>query len=186
MTPITQPDQVDRYRELASKMMLAQDECEFNFEWVRDHGWKVVPKEAAARLPKDDLSRLTSVLSANGYSSCIAIITEAGYLQPLGPTNRLLGDMPTCYRISVNEADFQSVNGELGLFRFLLTDEERSWAISCNEWYNLYAGKPDLVAALVGEPIEQAHHEFFEFASELAKGNSDEPLMQIARRYASL
>jgi len=186
MTPITEQSQVEHYRERVSGMMLAQEECEFNPDWIHGHGWKVVPMESAARLPKEDISRLVSVLSGNGYSSCVAVITEAGYIQPLSPSNRLLGDMPTCYLVSINEADFQQVNRELGPFRFLLTDETCSWAISCNEWYNLFAGKPDLLAALLGEPIEQAQREFLEFVSELAKGNADDPLMRVARHYAAL
>ena len=188
MTPLTEPEQVERYRKLIGEMMLSQEheECEFNPDWVHDNGWKVVPMESAARLPKNVIPRIVSVLKGKGYINCVAIVTEPGYLQPLGPSNQLLGDMPTCYLVSIDEADFQETNRELGPFRFLLTDEDRSWAISCNEWYNLFASKPDLLEAMLGKPILEAQQEFMDFASQLAKGNTDEPLVRVARRYAAL
>jgi hypothetical protein len=59
-------------------------------------------------------------------------------------------------------------------------------AISCNERYNLFAGKPELVRALLGKPTEQARQEFLEFASLLTKSKEDEPLLQVAKHYATL
>src|SRR6266498_3736159 len=183
MTPITEQLQVDRYRKLVREMMLTleHEECEFNPDWVHDHGWKVVPVESMARIPKDDIPRIVSVLKGRGYNSCVAVVTESGYLQPLGPSNHLLGDMPTCYLVSIDEADLQELNRELGPFRFQLTDDDRSWAISCNEWYNLFASKPDLLEAMLGKPIQKAQEEFMEFASQLARGNTDETLVRVAR-----
>lgn len=186
MTPITEPSQVERYRKLVREMMLAQDECEFNPDWIHEHGWKVAPMESAARLPAGDTAQLVSVLREEGCASCVAVVTEAGYLGALTPDNELLGDMPTCYLVSVDEADFQRVNRELGPFRFLLTDESLSWAISCNEWYNLFASKPSFLAALLGESVEQAQQRFLAFVSELAGEKADEPLMRVAQHYAAL
>lgn len=186
MTPITEPSQVEQCRTFAAEMMLAEDESEFNPDWVYEHGWKVAPVESAARIPAADIARLVSVLREKGCANCIAVLTEAGCLQPLTQDNQLSGEMPTCYLVSVDEADLQRVNREPGPFRFLLTDELRSWAISCNEWYNLFASKPDLPAALLGESVDQAQRRFPEFASELADGKADEPLMKVALHYAAL
>jgi len=94
--------------------------------------------------------------------------------------------MPACYQVSVDEADPRELKRQLGLFRFIAAAENRSWAILCNEWYNLFAGSQDLVEALLGDPVEKARQEFLEFASPMAKGNADEPLMPVARHYATL
>jgi hypothetical protein len=80
--------------------------------------------------------------------------------------------MPTCYGLSVDETDFRELNRQLGPFRFVLTDENHSWAISCNEWYNLFGAKPELLEGLLGKPVEQVRQEFQEFASLLAKGKA--------------
>ncbi len=93
--------------------------------------------------------------------------------------------MPICYLLSVDEADFQEFNRQLGPFRFLITADDRSWAISCTEWYNLFAAKPELLEAMLGKPIEQARLDYFRFASELAK-QPDDPLLRVALRYATL
>jgi hypothetical protein len=188
MSPINDPKQVEHYRELVREMMLPQEGKEYEFDsvWVSSRGWKVVPVESAVRLPKDDIPRLVSVLAGAGYTRCIAVTNEAGYTRPLGPGNQLLGDIPTCYLLSVEEADFREFNRQLGPFRSVLTSQDRDWAISCNEWYNLFAGKRDLVEALLGKAIGQARTEFLEFASLLAKGNTDEPLMRTAQHYAAL
>jgi hypothetical protein len=37
----------------------------------------------------------------------------------------------------------------------------------------MFAGRTDLLEALLGGPIEQARREFLEFASVLAEGNAD-------------
>jgi hypothetical protein len=93
---------------------------------------------------------------------------------------------PSCYRLAISEEDLIDFNRECGPFRYVLTDAERLWAISCNEWYNLFGAKPDLVEALLGEPIAEAREEFLAFASLMAKADPDEPLMQVAHRYAAL
>jgi len=174
MTPIAEPSQLERYRHLLSEMMLPLDQCEFSPDWVREHGWKVVPVESMARLPQPDIPRLVSVLNDAGSSQCVALATEP------------LGEMPMCYAVSVEAADLREVNRELGPFRFLLSDDGHSWAISCTEWYNLFAGKPELLEAMLGKPIDQARQDYIRFASELAKDQPDEPLLKVAAQYASL
>jgi hypothetical protein len=175
MQPVTDPVQLQRYRNLVVEMTVQreQEECEFDPEWVRTQGWKVVPVESAARIPPADIPRLVGVLSGLGCKRCVVVATEP------------LGDMPNCYLLSVQESELRELNRVLGVFRFMLTDENRSWAISCNEWYNLFGSTPELLEKLLGKPIEEARAEYLRFASELAH-SSDEPLLRVAKHYASL
>jgi hypothetical protein len=190
MKPIKDSTRVENYGRLVREMMLTQsgEECEFNTDWIRSHDWKVVPVESMARLPEPDIPRIVSTLREAGYAQCLAIFNEPGYSQrlPVTVASEPPSDMATCYLLSVDEADFRQFNRELGPFRSVLTTENRSWAISCNEWYNLFAGKPEFLKTLLGKSIEQAQREFLELASSLAKGKANEPLLQIAKRYASL
>ena len=173
--PITEPEEVERYHALIRPMMRDEihREYEFSAKWIRDHRWKVVPVEEGGRFNPEQRNAIISALSTAGFTECLAIATES------------LGEMPTCYRVPIDESGFQDFNRECGIFRFVLTDEKRSWAISCNEWYNLYAGEPELVEAMLGKSIEQARSEFFEFALLLAKP-PDDALVQVAQRYAEL
>lgn len=175
MKPIIEPSMSSHCYELLREMMSGDTESDYEFrpEWIRDRGWKVVPVESMARIPRPDIPRITSALNSAGFWECLAIATED------------LGDMPTCYALSVTEEDFLELNRELGPFRFLLTDETRSWAISCNEYYNLFAGKPELIEAVLGEPIQSAERKFLEFAMSLADGDPTYPLLSIAKRYAA-
>jgi len=190
MKPITDPARVERYGALLREMMLTEKgrECEFNPDWVRGHGWGIVPVESGMRLADDAIPQLVSALKGAGYTECFAAFNEPGYVQrlPLNVASEPPSDMATCHLLSVDEAEFREFNRVLGPFRSVLTTEDRSWAISCNEWYNLFGAKSKLLEALLGKPIEEARREFFDFASLLAQGKPDEPLLQVARRYAAL
>ena len=188
MIPITEAGQVARYGGLFGEMMLKRDgeECEFSPAWLSNHGWMVVPAESMARIPPADIPRIVAALRELGYASCTAVFNEPGYIRALPafvPTDPP-SNMPTCYRVTVDEADFGELNRTLGLFRFILAAEDRSWAISCTEWYNLFAGAESFLEALLGRPIERARQEFMQFASLMARGNSGDPLVQTALRYA--
>lgn len=61
-----------------------------------------------------------------------------------------------------------------------------SWAISCTEWYNLFAAQPDLLEAILGKPVQQARDEYVRFASGLADAETDEQLLKVAAQYAAL
>lgn len=177
MTPITQPETADRYRRLAAEMMLPRDSdrCEFNPVWIRSQGWKVVPAEqGGGHFVLTEISRIVLALNQAGYDSCIAIATE-----PLDD------QMPDCYALHISEGDFRDFNGELGPFRFLLMGEQRSWAISCTEWYNLFAGPLELVESMMGKTVDQARQDYLAFALEIAT-QPDEPLVKMAEHYCSL
>lgn len=189
MIPITNPNQTSRLRGLIMEMMVMEEgeECEFNPKWIRAHNWKVVPAESMARLPEPDIPRIVRALKAANYHEGVAIYNEPGSIQAM--TIMVESDPPdilsTCYQVSVNEGDFLELNRVFGPFRFLLTTETRSWAISCNEWYNLFAGPSELLEAMLGKSIPKAREKYLSFATALAKG-PNEPLLEVARRYADL
>jgi hypothetical protein len=189
MQPIKDPTRVEHYGSLLRDMMLTRsgEECEFNPDWIRSHGWKVVPVESMARIPVPDIPRIVSVLNGAGFTRCLAVFNEPGYIQslPIVVASDPPGDMTTCYLLSVDEADFREFNRELGPFRSVLTTDDLAWAISCNEWYNLFAGKTELLEAMLGNSIEQARRDYLKFASGPAK-DPDESLLLVAKHYAAL
>lgn len=191
MRPITDPTRIEHYSAFLREMMLTEKgrECEFNPDWVRNNGWKIVPVESAMRIPDGDIPLLVSALKGAHYTECLAVFNEPGYIQRLPPVvaSQPPGRMSTCHLLSVEESEFREFNRELGPFRSVLTTEDRSWAISCTEWYNLFGAKPELLESLLGKPIEQARGEFLEYASLLAAGQDpDESALQIAKQYAAL
>lgn len=191
MKPIRDQKQVEHYGKLLREMMLTEEgrETEFNPEWVHSHGWKVVPVESGWRLPAEHIPRLVSVLRGAGYTHCVAVYNEPGYIQDLPVLTRIQppSDMTTCQLVAVDEADFEEFNRGLSAFRSVLTTEDGFWALSTHEWYSLFAGTPATVEAILGESIEKAEQEFLEYASVLAGGQSpDKSILQIAKLYAAL
>jgi hypothetical protein len=177
MKPIAAKTEVEHYQALAREMTLADARRGYDFddEWVRRHDWKVVPVEDASHFAPEQIADVVTALRAAGYCECVAVATE-----PLDPA-------PTCYWLSVSEEDLQNFNKEWGAFRFLLTDADRNWAISCNEWFNLFAGPSGLLEAMLGKSIEDAREVFLEYASLLASGqHPDESSLKAAHHYASL
>lgn len=176
MQPITDPIAIERCRDLLRRMMENQSTRTYDFDvgWVRSRGWKVVPVEDTGHFAPVEIAVIVPALREVGYMECFAIASE-----PTDPA-------PSCYRVPVTEEGLHDFNSECGYLRYVLTDENRSWAISCNEWYNLFAAKPDLLERLLGAPIDQARQEFAQFASMLARGNPDEPLVRVAERYAAV
>jgi hypothetical protein len=120
MKPIRDATRVEHYGVLLREMMLAEEgqECEFSPDWVRNHGWRVVPTESMARIPVPDIPRIVSTLTRAGYTECIAIFSEPGYIRhlPLTIASDPPSEMATCHLVSVDEADFQNFNRELGRF----------------------------------------------------------------------
>lgn len=163
--------EVKKYRELVSEMTV--DRIQFRPEWVHQKGWKVVPVETGMSFSEEDIKNIVSGLRRLGFSQCFAIATEA--LDPL----------PMCYALEITEEDFREFNRNCGLFLFFITDEQQSWAISCNNNYNLFAGNPELLEAMLGKPIDEAREEYLSFATMLAK-EPDEPLLRVAKHYAAL
>lgn len=171
MKPIMDRSEVGKFQLLASEM--TTDESEFRTEWIRARAWQVVPVEDGNHFAPEDIAALVPALQNAGYRECFAVATEP------------LGDLPACYRMSITEEEFRSFNAECGLFRYIVMDETRSWAISCNEWYNLFAAERKLLEAMLGKSIERARQEYLNFATELSK-QPDEPLLRVARHYAKL
>jgi hypothetical protein len=177
MKPVTEQSQIDHYLALVREMTATDTEKPTGFkpEWVHAHGWKVVPVEDSGHLVDEEIAVLVPALNRAGFTECLAVATE--WLDPA----------PACYQLPISEDGLRAFNQECGLFRYLLTDESRTWAISCDVWYNLFAGPPELLAAMLGKPIEEARGEFLEYASILAGGTSpDESILQVAKHYAAL
>lgn len=171
MIPIRSKSEIMRLQSLASE--ITSDEHELNTAWVRKKGWKVVPVEDGNHFSIEDISSLVEGLRNAGYSEFVAVATED------------LGDFPSCYRAAITNESLQSFNQECGLFRYLVMDEARSWAISCNEWYNLFAAEPPLLEAMLGKSIETARREYLNFARQISR-EPDEALMKVATHYAEL
>jgi hypothetical protein len=175
MKAIIEAQAVEKYKSLANEMILADDYSSgFRSNWILQRGWKVVPVEDGNHFRPWEIDRIVPVLLKAGYDKCLAIATE-----PLDP-------FPSCFQLAVTPDDFRAFNGECGLFRFLLTEETRSWAISCNELYNLFAGEKSLMEAMLDIPIDEARKRFLAFAEPLALGDSEYPMLKVARHYAAL
>lgn len=164
-----------KWHELIGDMTLHEEyrENEFDLDWLRRKGWIVVPTERAQHFTLDEISTMVSALNKRGFVECVAVATE-----PLEP-------LPTCYTMAVTEKDFNAFNQECGLFRFLLTDHARSWAVSCSESYNLFAGPPDLVEDILGNSVADAWRSLWGFLDQSGIDPSGS-LRQTAKRYLSL
>jgi len=177
MRPITDQSQIDYYLTLVREMTATDTEKPTGFkpEWVHAHGWKVVPVEDSGHLADEEIAVVVRTLNRAGFTECLAVASE--WLDPA----------PACYRLTISEEGLQQFNKECGLFRYLLTDESRAWAISCDIWYNLFAGPPELVAAMLGKPIEDAREEFLMYASIFTGSqNPDDSILRVAKHYAAL
>jgi hypothetical protein len=175
MQPVTEQEEVDHYRELLRDMTESEpgQTDQFNTDWLLHHGWKVVPVEDVAHFSPEQRAQVVEGLNLAGHRDAFAVATEP------------LGEAPQCYRLEMSEADLEEFNRECGTFRFLLTTEDRAWAISCNESYNLFAGPPELLEAMLGRPIEDAWQAYWDFIN-LPSIDPEGLLHQTARRYAAL
>lgn len=173
METIRDKVEIERYKALVAEM--TEHQRQFAPYWLESRGWKVVPDESGGRLFPEDILRIVSALNGVGCFRCLAVTTED------------LGDMPPCYLVPVSEEGFRELNDKLGMFQFLLTDETRSWAISCTVFYNLFAGPEKLVEAMLGKSIAEAQKEYLRIATEIAeaRGDPDDFHLQVARRYAT-
>jgi hypothetical protein len=171
MQTLTDKSQIETYKASVSEM--TEHRTELSPRWLVRSGWRVAPALSGARIFPEDIPRIVSALNAAGCYQCLAVTTED------------LGDTPPCYLFPVTEEGFRELNDRLGMFQFLLTDEARSWAISCTVFYNLFAGPERLVEAMLGKPVAEAHKDFLRAATEIARGNPEEFLVKVARRYAT-
>jgi hypothetical protein len=160
-------------RKLIQEMAVLTADRGYDFipAWVQKHEWVVVPVENTGHLAEEEIERIVPALALVGQHSCLAI---SGL--------ELLDPLPGSYEIRVAADDLQHFNAECGAFRFLLTASDLSWAISCNEWFNLFAGPKDLIERMVGSSIEQATHDFLDYAT-LVEQAPEGRLVEIARQY---
>lgn len=166
-------NEVARSRELVREMAtLTEDRgYDFNSAWLEKHNWVVVPVEDTGHFAEEEIARIVPALVSTGHPECLAI----GALDLPDP-------LPTCFEFSISADELRAFNTECGIFRFLLTCPELSWAISCNEWFNLFAGPPALVEEMLGISIGQAREEFLEYAKVVEQG-SEGGLVRLSRMY---
>lgn len=165
--------EVARSRELIREMATLSENRGYylNQAWLKSHEWVVVPVEDSGHFAEEEIARIVPALVSSGYPECIAV----GTLDLPDP-------LPTCFEFSISVDELRQFNAECGIFRFLLTCPARSWSISCNEWFNLFAGPPTLVEKMLGISIGQARNEFLEYAKLVEQG-SDGGLVEIAHQY---
>jgi hypothetical protein len=175
MQAITEQEQVYRYRELVQAMTESEpgQADQFNTEWLLHQDWKVVPVEDVSHFSPEQRDHMVAALNRAGYQEGVAVATEP------------LGDMPECYTIEISEMGLEEFNRECGLFRFLLTTKDRYWAISCTESYNLFAGPPELLEAMLGKSIKDAWQAYWDFIGQPSM-DPNGLLHQSANRYAAL
>jgi hypothetical protein len=160
-------------RKLIREMATLTEDGGYRFDpaWLLKHRWVVVPAEDSGHFADEEISRIVAVLSSQEHLTCLAIGAH-DWPAPL----------PRSYELAISVDDFRAFNAECGIFRFLLTDAGCSWAISCNEWFNLFAGPPAFVEQMLGVPIPQSREEFLEYAKLVEQG-SEGQLTEIARLY---
>jgi hypothetical protein len=168
MTVIQNENEISSLQSMVSEM--TEGGCEISPRWARQKCWTVVPCEDASHIPEDDIPRIVKALRTAGFVECFAIATEP------------LGDLPPCYRLKIEESGFKEFNHELSPFRFMLTDAQRNWAISCTEDYLLFAGAMELVQAMLPVQISEAREAFLQYADALRSEN----LRRVAVQYAEV
>lgn len=163
-----------RVRDLILGMAVPEQDrgYDFNPEWIKERGWCVVPIEDAGHFADEEIRHIVPALNTAGYPSCFAV----------GAPD-LPAEFANVYELSVCEEDFEAFNGEFGILRGLLTDAGLSWAISCNEWFNLFAGPQSLIEQMLGVPIDDARRDFLAYAGVVEQGGT-EGLMRVARQYS--
>ena len=174
MKPIAEPSKVASYLALMDEMTIANGpyEREFDLAWLRVHEWSVVPATSEyGHFGPEEISRVVPVLNHAGYSQCLAIATE-----PLDP-------LPLCYEVAVSKEDFRNFRQECGLLRYILTDQSRSWAISCYGRYKLFAGPVELIEKLLGKSLAVARKQFRSYLESIDPGVTDSLYLRMASRY---
>lgn len=174
MKPITDTTAIARFQRLVDEMTVPNGAFERDFDdgWSREHVWKVVPVETErSHFSPQEIDRIVPALNSSGYNQCFAVATE-----PLDP-------LPSCYQVIISRDDLVNFNRECALLRYLLTDEARSWAISCYGGYKLFAGSPAMLESLLGEPIPAARKRFWDFVQILDHGDPESLLLKTASRY---
>ncbi|MCC6264792.1 MAG: hypothetical protein IT169_14530 [Bryobacterales bacterium] len=164
-----------RSRELIREMATLTENrgYDFNPAWLEKYNWVVVPVEDTGHFAEEEIARIVPALVSSGHSKCLAI----GALDLPDP-------LPTHFEFPISDNELRNFNAECGIFRFLLTCPERTWAISCNEWFNLFAGPQALVEDMLGISIGQARDEFLEYAKVVEQG-SEGGLVSVARMYGA-
>jgi hypothetical protein len=166
--------EISRLRKLIREMTTPQQDrgYDFNPAWVQKRSWSVVPVEDSGHFAEEEISRIVPALFSAGCGSCFSVGAP-----------EMPAEFASSYELSASQDDFRAFNAECGVLRVLLTNADLSWAISCNEWFKLFACPPSLLEHMLGCSIEEARREFLAYAGMVEQGGS-EGLMRIARQYS--
>jgi hypothetical protein len=169
MITLTDKDQIKNCKRLLAPMI--DRGGHFALQWLRSRHWVVAPEESAARLAEHEIPRVVKALNNAGFAECLAITTEESE------------ELFSCHVVSISERGLRDLNRQLGVLRFVLTTEQRMWAILCTEWYNLFAGDRSIIEAMLGKSITTVQEEYLRYATLISQDEND-PLIQVGRRYA--
>ena len=122
-------NEADTIRDLIHAMVRPREDRGFDFQesWVKEREWCVVPVEDSGHFASEEISNVVGALTAAGKGSCFAVGAP-----------ELPAEFRVVCEIPISEAGLRAFNLEFGVLRALLTDADLSWAISCNEWFNLF------------------------------------------------
>jgi len=96
LRPIESETEIRRAQALIADVI--EDPANFKTEWVREHGWTVVPVESCDHFDHTDIALLSAAFLNTGHSECLAAATE-----PLENT-------PLCYRVPTSEEGLREFN----------------------------------------------------------------------------
>ena len=147
----------------------------FRAEWLKEHGWTVVPVESADHFTETDITLLSAAFRQAGHSECLAVATE-----PLVNT-------PLCYKVPTTEAGLREFNQATWAFFFILLPEDRSCAVLCtkNDYY-LVGGSQAFVTLALDADIPTARANFAAFAANSPHPTMREILCGIAERHEDI
>jgi hypothetical protein len=168
-------NEVARLREQVREMATLTDDRGYDFDptWLEKHDWVVVPVEDTGHFAEEEIEQIVAALTSAGHERCLAL----GALDLAEP-------LPSAFELAISVEDLRAFNAECGIFRVLLTSPELAGAISCNEWFNVFAGPAALVQQMIGTTIEKARKDFLEYAKVVEQGPEGK-LVALAHRYGA-
>lgn len=168
------PDESMQKRQLLAQMASVSEDRGYvlRSQWIRDKGWLTAPVEEAGHFTDEEIEAIVTSVTTTGDITCFAIGAD-----DLPPPH------PNAFRMTASTEDFRAFNSECGVFRFILTDEDLSWVIACNEWFNLFAGPRTLLEQMIGKTVEEAKADFLDYARMIEGEFEGGGLVRIAHEF---
>lgn len=150
------------------------DSLHFRGEFLRSHGWMVVPVESGCHFDDGDIEALAAGLHFAGKSSIKAVLGDSQAI-----------NAPSCVEVDATEEGLRDFNRQHGHLNYLLIPDDCSFALICttNDYF-LVGGQKPIVERLIGTSTESARHDFDEFARDSSWTESERSrLLYVAERY---